>query len=556
MNMMKWKIGMALVLTLTILNTASAVQIELVGQYTKSGGASIAVSGSYAYIGDNEYVTSCGLIILDISNPTSPREIGHYSNINAGDIAVSDDYIYVADLDNMLVVIDVSDPSNPIKIGQYNTSDSATCIAVSDNYVYVSTGSWSRGLNIIDVSDPYNPIKIGEYTDVSPKQIVASEDLVYVADYNIDGLVIIDVSDPSNPQKIAQISGIGYGGVAVSGMYAYLSGYGLYVVGISDPSSPRVVGVITGLFLDQHEVAVGEKYAYVSNEEVGWGVFDISDPCNPKVVGASEGGYALDVAASSNYAYGVSTKGLAIFKVIETGTITISSSPSGASIYIDGEYKGTTWASKSFSVPVRYHTIKLTKSGYNDWETTKYVQANEDVYVSATLTPEPGSISTSSVPAGATIYLDGAYKGTTPKTILDVSVGYHTLELNKEGYQSWSTSVHVTSGDTETVSASMSVIPVAAPTIIPTKSPTPISTPAPAFTPTPTPISALVDSDGDGIPDKYDYAPYDPNIQTERDIIPEATPTPKPPGFDVIFAIIGLLIIAYFLRRRKNRKKG
>lgn len=73
----------------------------------------------------------------------------------------------------------------------------------------------------------------------------------------------------------------------------------------------------------------------------------------------------------------------------------------------------------------------------------------------------------------------------------------------------------------------------------------------PTITPTPTPISALVDSDGDGVPDKYDYAPYDPNIQTKSDILPEATPTPKPPGFDVILAIIGLLTITYLLRRRR-----
>jgi PGF-CTERM protein len=114
--------------------------------------------------------------------------------------------------------------------------------------------------------------------------------------------------------------------------------------------------------------------------------------------------------------------------------------------------------------------------------------------------------------------------------------------LNKEGYQSWSISVYVTSGDTETVSASMSAMPIeATPTIIPVVSPTLISTPA--FTPTPTPISALIDSDGDGVPDKYDYDPYDPNVQTKSDI--------ETPGFEVVFAIAGLLAITFLLRRRR-----
>ena len=45
----------------------------------------------------------------------------------------------------------------------------------------------------------------------------------------------------------------------------------------------------------------------------------------------------------------------------------------------------------------------------------------------------------------------------------------------------------------------------------------------PKATPTP---STLVDSDGDGVPDKYDYAPYNPNVQTKSDIKPKATPTP------------------------------
>ena len=51
------------------------------------------------------------------------------------------------------------------------------------------------------------------------------------------------------------------------------------------------------------------------------------------------------------------------------------------------------------------------------------------------------------------------------------------------------------------------------------------------------------DSDGDGVPDQYDYDPYDLNVQTKSDI--------ETPGFEAIFVIAGLLVVMYLLRRRK-----
>ena len=51
------------------------------------------------------------------------------------------------------------------------------------------------------------------------------------------------------------------------------------------------------------------------------------------------------------------------------------------------------------------------------------------------------------------------------------------------------------------------------------------------------------DSDGDGVPDQYDFDSYDPNIQSRSDI--------KTPAFEAIFAIVGLLAVAYLLRRRR-----
>ena len=59
----------------------------------------------------------------------------------------------------------------------------------------------------------------------------------------------------------------------------------------------------------------------------------------------------------------------------------------------------------------------------------------------------------------------------------------------------------------------------------------------------PTPTPSVVDSDGDGVPDQYDYDPYDPDIQSKSDV--------KAPAFEAIFGIAGLLAVAYLLRRKR-----
>ena len=69
--------------------------------------------------------------------------------------------------------------------------------------------------------------------------------------------------------------------------------------------------------------------------------------------------------------------------------------------------------------------------------------------------------------------------------------------------------------------------------------PTPTPTLAPGETPTPTPTSTLA-----------------PGVTPKPTKTPAATPTPTPkpavPGFGAIFAIVGLVAIAYILRRRKE----
>ena len=581
MNMMKWKIGMALVLILTILNTTSAatIEIELVGQYDTSGYASdVVVVGNYAYIADN----IGGLCIVDISDPSDPTIEGILATGESlNSVTVRDNYAYAtASAFKGFFIFDISKPSNPIKIGE-NRSIDAKDVVVSGNYAYLAGYS---GLYVVDISNPSNPTKVGEYTVLGhAHSVFILGNYAYVTDFH-NGLYIIDISNPFNPIKVGQYTGGEFfRSVVVSGNYAYVAttgSYGLCVLDVSDKSNPiRINQYPEGA----HDLKVSGDYAYIITSG-GLHVIDMSQ--SPPVEIGRYNAPLHDLTLSGNYAYITSSdEGLYIFKIDITpdttpptmtinqpsegqvftrDTIIVSGSASDESVIqsvtVNGEYtiinvtKRIDW-SGSFHFPI-YTTSWSQTITLSPGTNTVTIKATDTIGNTKTIHRtvtylNTGSVFISSEPSGASIYLDGEYKGTTPKTISDVSAGYHTIKLNKEGYQSWSISVHVTSGATETVSASMSVIPVAAPTIIPTKSPTPISTPAPAFTPTPTPMSALVDSDGDGTPDKYDYAPYDPNVQTESDSIPEATPTPKPPGFDVIFAIIGLLTIAYLLRRRR-----
>jgi hypothetical protein len=60
--------------------------------------------------------------------------------------------------------------------------------------------------------------------------------------------------------------------------------------------------------------------------------------------------------------------------------------------------------------------------------------------------PESGTLQLTSSPAGAEIYLDNQYRGTTPATITEVVPGNHTLEFRLNGYRSWKSAVTVPPG--------------------------------------------------------------------------------------------------------------
>ena len=146
------------------------------------------------------------------------------------------------------------------------------------------------------------------------------------------------------------------------------------------------------------------------------------------------------------------------------GWIYVSSSPGGATVTLDGNTKGQTPYSGSLkldSVPAGDHTVALSLSGYQSYSTTTRVLSNTVSEVSAILQPSTpvsakGTLSVSSVPAGANVFLDNNFIGISPLTLPDVAAGSHVVTFKLEGYTDYSSTAQVNAGATSTVSAALS----------------------------------------------------------------------------------------------------
>ncbi|HEY3361147.1 MAG TPA: hypothetical protein VGK06_04770 [Methanosarcina sp.] len=145
----------------------------------------VDVVGNYAYIGQGQ-----DLVILDITNPSSPVSVGRTmtKNLISG-VKISGNYAYLAAGDNGLVIVDVSNPSSPVLKGSYDTPGYASSIAISGNYAYLADDY--NGLDIIDISNPSSPIVEGGLDSLwGIGDVSISDNITYVTDSN-NGILIL-----------------------------------------------------------------------------------------------------------------------------------------------------------------------------------------------------------------------------------------------------------------------------------------------------------------------------------------------------------------------------
>jgi len=149
--------------------------------------------------------------------------------------------------------------------------------------------------------------------------------------------------------------------------------------------------------------------------------------------------------------------------VMQSGSLSISSTPKGAGLYVDNVYKGETNQIVG-GLSVGSHTVTLKLAGYQTYTNTYNVNSGQTTYATVTMVPvqnpSTGDLLVTSSPSGAAVYLNGNYQGVTssggPLDITDLTAATYTVVLKKSGYQDYTTTVKIVGGQTAQVTATLS----------------------------------------------------------------------------------------------------
>lgn len=142
----------------------------------------VAVSGRYMYVAD----ANTGILIFDLSNPRTPELVGtHYvlrANISGflqgwggKVIAVSGNYAFLSAASRQgFYIVDIADPTNPKDV-YHSVGKEIYDIAVSKDGVYLARADGTAIFELLDASNPYVPKNLGNFSifDTSDRSAVA-----------------------------------------------------------------------------------------------------------------------------------------------------------------------------------------------------------------------------------------------------------------------------------------------------------------------------------------------------------------------------------------------
>jgi len=138
------------------------------------------------------------------------------------------------------------------------------------------------------------------------------------------------------------------------------------------------------------------------------------------------------------------------------GTLAVTSDPGDAMVAIDGDYAGRTPLDLELTPEVP-HSLQVSKNGYSSVQEQVQVAAGTRSAMNVTLEPQLGEVEIVSNPPVAELSIDGRAQGSTGRTLELIAVP-HEIEIRKEGYEIFRTSITPRPGIRQTIRASLKAV--------------------------------------------------------------------------------------------------
>ncbi len=290
------------------------------------------IVGKFAYVSvgpnagtcSSSVATGCEFRIYDVSNPnTTPIYIGGLNTAldsNTYGVAKFGKYVYLGTPanggGNEVLVVDVSNPTSPTVVGGLEISTDVHSISVYGKYLYVGnsaiagTGCSTSDASgcefrIYNISNPTTPVFVGGTNyGVRVSSILIQGKYAYTVMDSVAGndFRIVDISSPTAPTDVGGVDmGVTGRSLIVSGIYAYIgtdviagtcnsstpTGCEFRIYQVSDPATPVFIGGFSNTSNLISFDVVG-KYAYIGFGSIAGNdlaIYDLSTLSAPTAVG-------------------------------------------------------------------------------------------------------------------------------------------------------------------------------------------------------------------------------------------------------------------------------
>jgi len=286
--------------------------------------------------------------------------------------------------------------------------------------------SYPYGMTVYNVTDAFSP---------EGNTAVLANTFPGGGNVSVRGMLLAVVYDDgvTAPHTVLMNEGFDllYGGTAQGTTPKEATAYAPFTLDPANATGARLVTVAPGAGPNEGELIFNDEtwtnaWNYTGTSQIG------VDERNVTSLLAGENVAAFQ--SSADY-----MEAAAAFLIVEyapePGSILVTSTPTGAAVWLDGEETGEVTDCTLTNVPAGDHVVTVKLDGYAEASTPVTVASGETAEVDLALTTLTGSLAVTSTPAGATIFIDGADTGEVTNATLDgIAVGTHTVTLKKDGY--------------------------------------------------------------------------------------------------------------------------